>query len=161
MPIESSASSVLVSCQLPKCMSLVEHSQTASTIIEASQNVPNDYQVVQPESQLVKWITTTTTTTTTKTTKNDTNESSSCIVEVAASEEDSDSDLYNDNNEHLLMEIVTLNRALIAAREGNLNLLQVSVANVYGERRIVSNISLCDVQTSAGDLGKGPTIVRV
>ena len=31
------------------------------------------------------------------------------------------------DNEHLLVEIVTLNRALIAAREGNLKLLQASV----------------------------------
>jgi len=34
-------------------------------------------------------------------------------------------------NEHLIVEIVTLNRALIAAREGNLKLLQASVCLIY------------------------------
>ena len=34
-------------------------------------------------------------------------------------------------NEYLLLEIVTLNRALIAAREGNLKLLKASKGNLY------------------------------
>lgn len=49
---------------------------------------------------------------------------------ITGANEDANSDergqLVENDNEQLLVEIVTLNRALIAAREGNLKLLQAS-----------------------------------